>query len=295
MTTIPLKAKDYRSGIEPVWCTGCGDYGVLKGLTQALADIEVAPDRLAVISGIGCSSRLPGYTKSYAFNSIHGRALPIASGLKIARPEITTIVVGGDGDGFSIGLGHLPHAIRRDIDLTYAVLDNGLYGLTKGQASPTTATEFKRDRGLAGVDERPLNPVLLVLSAGCGFVARTHAGNMPHMRVMFREAIRYPGFAFVHVLAACVTYQTPSYAQTVYERCDLLPEDHDPHDLDRAMTLARDERFKLGVLYRREPGVKPEVLPEGHEVAPDVWAPEEESSAAPLGHDRAADAEFPGG
>lgn len=248
-----MKAKDYRSGLEPVWCTGCGDYGVLKGLTQALADLEIPSERLAVISGIGCSSRLPGYTKSYAFNSIHGRALPIASGLKLSRPEITTVVVGGDGDGFSIGLGHIPHAIRRNVDLTYAVLDNGIYGLTKGQASPTTAQEFKRDRGLAGVEERPLNPVLLVLSSGCGFVARTHAGNLPHLRQMFRAALEYPGFSFVHVLAGCVTYQTPKYADEVYQRCDLLPDSYDPGDLSRAMEVARAERFSLGILYKRPP------------------------------------------
>jgi 2-oxoglutarate ferredoxin oxidoreductase subunit beta len=256
-----MKAKDYRSGLEPVWCTGCGDFGVLKGLTQALADLEIPPERLAVISGIGCSSRLPGYTKSYAFNSIHGRALPIASGLKLSRPEITTVVVGGDGDGFSIGLGHIPHAIRRNVDLTYAVLDNGIYGLTKGQASPTTAQEFKRDRGLAGVEERPLNPVLLVLSSGCGFVARTHAGNLPHLRQMFRAAMEYPGFSFVHVLAGCVTYQTPKYADEVYQRCDLLPESYDPSDLSRAMEVARAERFSLGILYKRPPEAPPATSP----------------------------------
>ncbi|MEK7314888.1 MAG: thiamine pyrophosphate-dependent enzyme, partial [Candidatus Eisenbacteria bacterium] len=246
-------AKDFRSTLEPVWCTGCGDFGVLKGLTSALSDLEIAPERLAVISGIGCSSRLPGYTRSYAFNSIHGRALPIASGLKFARPEITTVVVGGDGDGFSIGLGHIPHAIRRNVDITYAVLDNGIYGLTKGQASPTSSEEFKRDRGLAGVEERPLNPLLLVLSSGCGFVARTHAGNLPHLREMFRAAIEYRGFSFLHVLAGCVTYQGPSYAETIYQRCDMLPADHDPTDLARAMEIVRQERFALGVIYRRPP------------------------------------------
>lgn len=248
-----MKAKDFRSTLEPVWCTGCGDFGVLKGLTLALADLEIAPERLAVISGIGCSSRLPGYTRSYAFNSIHGRALPIASGLKFARPEITTVVVGGDGDGFSIGLGHIPHAIRRNVDLTYAVLDNGIYGLTKGQASPTSSEEFKRDRGLAGVEERPLNPLLLVLSSGCGFVARAHAGNLPHLREMFRAAIEYPGFSFLHVLAGCVTYQGPSYAETIYQRCDLLPADHDATDLSNAMEIVRQERFALGIIYRRSP------------------------------------------
>jgi len=246
-----MKAKDFRSSLEPVWCTGCGDFGVLKGLTSALADLEIAPERLAIISGIGCSSRLPGYTRSYAFNSIHGRSLPIATGLKLSRPEITTIVVGGDGDGFSIGLGHIPHAVRRNVDLTYAVLDNGIYGLTKGQASPTSTEEFKRDRGLAGVEERPLNPVLLVLASGCGFVARTHAGNLPHLREMFRAAIEYRGFSFLHVLAGCVTYQGPSYAETIYQRCDMLPADYDPTDLSRAMEIVRQERFALGVIYRR--------------------------------------------
>jgi 2-oxoglutarate ferredoxin oxidoreductase subunit beta len=263
-----MKAKDFRSSLEPVWCTGCGDFGVLKGLTQALADLEIDAERLAIISGIGCSSRLPGYTRSYAFNSIHGRALPIATGLKVTRPEITTIVVGGDGDGFSIGLGHIPHAVRRNVDMTYAVLDNGIYGLTKGQASPTTRLEFKRDRGLAGSDEQPLNPVLLVLSSGCGYVARTHAGNLPHLRETFREAIRYPGFSFVHVLAGCVTYQTPAYSEEIYRRCDLLPSDHDPTDLTRAMEVARGERFALGVLYRRPPEWRAGIFSEREDLAP---------------------------
>jgi 2-oxoglutarate ferredoxin oxidoreductase subunit beta len=246
-----MKAKDYRTTLEPVWCSGCGDFGVLKGLTQALSDLEVPVEKLAVISGIGCSSRLPGYVRSYAFNSVHGRALPIATGLKVSRPELTTVVVGGDGDGFSIGLGHIPHAVRRDVDLTYAVLDNGIYGLTKGQASPTTDPDLKRELGLAGAGERPLNPVLMLLGSGCGFVARTHAGNMPHLRAMFREAIRHRGFAFVHVLAACVTYQPGSYAETLWKRCSMLPDEYDPTNLDTAIATARAERFMLGVIYRR--------------------------------------------
>lgn len=266
-----MKPKDFRTELEPVWCTGCGDYGVLKGLTQALADLEIAPEKLAVISGIGCSSRLPGYVKAYSFNSIHGRALPIASGLQLARPEMTTVVVGGDGDGFSIGLGHIPHTIRRDVNLTYAVLDNGIYGLTKGQASPTTELESKRSRGLAGADDQPLNPVLLVLSSGCGFVARTHAGNMPHMRQMFREAIQYPGFAFLHVLAGCVTYQPRGYADGLLQRSYMLPEDRDPANLDEAMRLAREERFPLGVIYKRP--AQPRAAVAAGATEEDVWSP----------------------
>jgi 2-oxoglutarate ferredoxin oxidoreductase subunit beta len=254
-----MKPKDYRTDLQPVWCTGCGDFGVLKGLTQALADLEVVPEKLAVISGIGCSSRLPGYVKAYSFNSIHGRALPIATGLKTARPELTTVVVGGDGDGFSIGLGHIPHAIRRNTNLTYIVMDNGIYGLTKGQASPTTEMESKKSRGLAGADDQPLNPVLLVLSAGCGFVARTHAGNMPHMRTMFREAIEYPGFSFVHVLAGCVTYQPRGYSDQLLQRSYELPEGYDATNLGHAMDTVRDGRFALGVLHNRPFAAGPEL------------------------------------
>jgi 2-oxoglutarate ferredoxin oxidoreductase subunit beta len=287
-----MKAKDYRTELKPVWCAGCGDFGVLKGLTQALSDLGIKPRNLALVSGIGCSSRMPGYTRSYSFNSIHGRALPIATGLKFARPEITTIVVGGDGDGFSIGLGHIPHAIRRNIDLTYAVLDNGIYGLTKGQASPTTALDFKHERGLAGPDERPLNPVLLVLSSGCGFVARTHAGNLPHVRSMMREAIAYPGFSFVHVLAGCVTYQHPAYAESIYQRCKLLEEDYDPTDFGAAIETARGDHFALGVLYKRPPGELPAVAGASLLSGSGMWHAPSPETAAQV---RDEDVDFPGG
>lgn len=257
-----LKAKDYRTELEPVWCNRCGDFGVLKGLTTALADLQVPPEKLAVVSGIGCSSRLPGYVKAYSFNTVHGRALPIATGLKAARPELTVVVVGGDGDGFSIGLGHVPHAIRRNLKLTYVVLDNGIYGLTKGQASPTTSPDVKRALELAGQDDAPLNPVFLVLASGCGFVARAHAGNLPHLRQTIREALEYPGFAFVHVLAACVTYQPQRYAEELYARTRVLPADHDPTDLAAALRTAMDTTtFALGVIHRRPADLVPGAPP----------------------------------
>jgi 2-oxoglutarate/2-oxoacid ferredoxin oxidoreductase subunit beta len=276
-----MKAKDYRSELEPVWCSGCGDFGVLKGLAQALADLEVPPEKLAVITGIGCSSRLCGYMNAYSFNAVHGRALPIATGLKLTRPEITTVVVGGDGDGFSIGLGHIPHTVRRNVDITYAVMDNSIYGLTKGQASPTTTMEAKRQRHLAGPDERPLNPVLLVLSSGAGFVARAHAGNLPHLRTLFREAILYPGFAFIHVLAACATYQPAGYAEELRQRSFILPDDYDPSDFSRAIDLARGERLALGVLYRRDPD-RPSVLARPERLAETGAWPQSESAPEPM-------------
>ncbi|HVP38158.1 MAG TPA: thiamine pyrophosphate-dependent enzyme [Candidatus Saccharimonadales bacterium] len=252
-----MNPKDYRSALEPVWCKGCGDFGVLKALTQALADLEVAPEKLGVVSGIGCSSRLPGYMNAYSFNAIHGRALPIATGFKIACPDTTMVVVGGDGDGFSIGIGHVPHTIRRDVNLAYIVLDNSIYGLTKGQASPTTEPDVKRERGLAGPDERPINPVLFVLSCGAGYVARSHAGNLPHLRQMFRGAIEYPGFAFVHVLAGCVSYQAHGYGAELLKRSFMLPPEYDPTNFAAAVEAARLDRFALGVIYRRVPGQKP--------------------------------------
>ncbi len=275
-----MNPKDYRSALAPVWCSGCGDFGVLKGLTQALSDLDVQPEKLGVVSGIGCSSRLVGYLNAYSFNSIHGRALPIATGLKLARPDLTVVVVGGDGDGFSIGLGHVPHAARRDVDITYAVMDNGIYGLTKGQASPTTEVEVKRDMGLAGVEERPINPVLLTLSAGCGFVARTHAGNLPHLRRMLREAIQYPGFAFVHILAACATYQIPGYAEKLYQRCEMLPDDYDPADYAAATAVAIGDGFRLGVLYRRPVEQKLATAVEKALGRAGIWPPADSATGA---------------
>ncbi len=248
-----MKPKDYRSQLDPVWCTGCGSFGVLKGLSQALSDLAVPVEKLAVISGIGCSSRLPGYMNAYSFNSLHGRALPIATGLKVARRDLTTLVIGGDGDGFSIGLGHIPHAVRRNVDMTYIVIDNGLYGLTKGQASPTTDNTVRDQFSGGTIDDKPLNPVLLVLASGASFVARTHAGNLPHVRQVVREAIAHPGFAFVHVLAGCITYQPGGYADTLYQRCFVLPDSYVPNDYAAAAALARQDDFALGVLYRATP------------------------------------------
>src|SRR3989338_4533147 len=149
--TQQRKPIEYRNELNPVWCTGCGDYGVLKSFTRAFSKLGLANERIAIISGIGCSSRLPGYCETYGFNTVHGRSLPIATGLKTARPDLTVVACGGDGDAFAIGIGHIPHVIRRNSDLTYFVMDNSIYGLTKGQASPTTSRATKERKHLAGV------------------------------------------------------------------------------------------------------------------------------------------------
>lgn len=253
MNEAKRKPIEYRNECRPVWCTGCGDYGVLKSFTRAFAELGLPNEQIAIISGIGCSSRLPGYCATYGFNSVHGRSLPIATGLKVARPELTVIACGGDGDAFAIGIGHIPHAIRRNPDMTYFVMDNSIYGLTKGQASPTTSREFKTRMGLAGGDETPLNPALFVLSNGAGFVARTQAGDMAHMAKMLAEAVRYPGFAFIHCLSVCVTYQGKQFQDQLDRDAHMLPADYDPTDEAAAFNIARRDPWALGVIYRRTP------------------------------------------
>ena len=261
------KPISYRNEINPVWCKACGDYGVLKSFTRAFAKLNLPNEQIAVISGIGCSSRLPGYCDTYGFNSVHGRPLPIATGLKTARPELTVIACGGDGDAFAIGIGHIPHAIRRNVDLSYFVMDNSIYGLTKGQASPTTSIETKQRKGLAAVDETPLNPMLFVLSAGAGFVARTQAGDMVHMTEMLAQAIQYPGFSFIHCLSVCVTYQGRQFQEQLEKDVHFLPESYNSGDLDAAFEVARKDPWALGVIYKKpldskEFGYKPEPVEE---------------------------------
>src|SRR5689334_4873098 len=174
MTTlerIPVskfQAGDFKSDLKPIWCPGCGDFGVVTAITRALSAIGRAPHEIAFVSGIGCSSRIPGYTTAYGFNTVHGRALPIAQGIKMANPDLLVLVAGGDGDGFSIGGGHVPHAIRRNPDLTYIVMDNQVYGLTKGQVSPTSRRGTKTPTSVYGSMEEPVNPLLYVLAYGPG-------------------------------------------------------------------------------------------------------------------------------
>lgn len=254
MNEVKRKAIEYRNTSNPVWCPGCGDYGVLKGFTRAFAELGLNNEQIAVISGIGCSSRISGYFEAYGFNTVHGRSLPIATGLKVGRPELTVIACGGDGDAFAIGIGHIPHAIRRNIDLTYFVMDNSIYGLTKGQASPTTLRDTKERKGLLGLEETPVNPVLFTLSSGAKFVARTHAANMAHMSEMISQAIRYPGFAFIHCLSTCVTYQGKDYKEAIDQNAHMLPDDHDPTNACAAFEVARKDPWAMGVIYRETLG-----------------------------------------
>ena len=251
---VPLQAKDFRSDLKPIWCPGCGDFGVLQAIYRALAAVGRPPHEIAFVSGIGCSSRIPGYTTAYGFNSVHGRALPIAQGIKLARPDLLVLVAGGDGDGFSIGGGHVPHAIRRNLDLTYIVMDNQIYGLTKGQLSPTSPRGLKTPTSEYGSLEDPVNPLLYVLAYGAHFVAQGTPADMPGLAEMIEAAIRYPGFSFVNVQSPCVTFGDEQ-SQVKHHRAimkSLASVGHDPSDRLAAMGLAQHYGTELhtGVFYR---------------------------------------------
>ncbi|HYK88548.1 MAG TPA: 2-oxoacid:ferredoxin oxidoreductase subunit beta [Acidobacteriota bacterium] len=247
-------AKDYKSDLKPIWCPGCGDFGVVSAVYRALAAIGRPPHEISFISGIGCSSRIPGYTTAYGFNSVHGRALPIAQGIKLANPGLLVLVAGGDGDGFSIGGGHVAHAIRRNIDLTYIVMDNQIYGLTKGQLSPTSPRGLKTASSAFGSLEDPVNPLLYVLGYGAGFVAQGTPADMDGLATIIEEGIRFPGFAFVNVQSPCVTYgQAEAQIKAHRETMQSLEKlGHDPTNRLRAMDLAQDYGTKLytGILYK---------------------------------------------
>jgi 2-oxoglutarate/2-oxoacid ferredoxin oxidoreductase subunit beta len=255
-----FQAKDYKSELKPIWCPGCGDFGVVQAIYRALANIGRPPHEIAFVSGIGCSSRIPGYTTAYGFNSVHGRALPIAQGIKLANPELLVLAAGGDGDGFSIGGGHVAHAIRRNIDITYIVMDNQIYGLTKGQLSPTSPRGLATASSVFGSLEDPVNPLLYVLGYGARFVAQGTPADMGGLASLIEEGIRYPGFAFINIQSPCITYGHPDQQLKQHKAGmkSLASVGHDPADRLQAMNLAQDYGRALytGVFYR-----DPEVTP----------------------------------
>ncbi|KJS38624.1 MAG: 2-oxoglutarate synthase [Rhodospirillaceae bacterium BRH_c57] len=249
--TGSLKAQDYKSDLKPVWCPGCGDFAVLSAITKALAELQVPREDAAVVSGIGCSSRIPAYTSVYGFHSIHGRALPIATGLKAARPDLTVFCAGGDGDGFSIGGNHFIHACRRNVDLTYIVMDNEVYGMTKGQASPTTEPDWTGSKLTPqGPGVAPFQPLEIALSAGANFIARGFSGDPNFVVRLIVEAVRHPGFSLVQVLSPCVTFRPEQRAWKETTHADWAPEAASTDRREAFLRLLDDDGFTTGVLYK---------------------------------------------
>ena len=246
-----LGPKDYKSDLKPVWCPGCGDFAVLAAITKALAFMERPREDVALITGIGCSSRIAAYTSVYGFHGVHGRALALAGGLKAARPDLTVLVAGGDGDGLSIGGNHFIHACRRNMDLTYIIMDNEVYGMTKGQASPTTDPDWDSSKLTpGGTGIRPFNPAAMALTSGASFIARGFTGDPNGLAKMLVAAIEHRGFSFVQALSPCKTFRPEQMEWK--KHVGAFDEEPTADAALAAQRIGADDGMSTGIIYRRE-------------------------------------------
>jgi len=256
-TLIQLPLDTYKGPVSPDWCPGCGDFGVLRSVQEAAGKLGIKPKDLLIVSGIGCSSNLPGFIHAYGIHSLHGRAVPVATGAHLANTDMKVVITGGDGDGYGIGVGHLLHAMRRNLDVTYVVMDNQIYGLTTGQASPTTSKGqvTKSTPPPVGNAETPLNPLALAITSGATYVARGFSGEAKLLTDLIAGGMAHKGFALIDVFSPCVTYNKvntyPFFKERVYK---LEEEGWDPSDFHASITKSFEwgERIPLGVLYKTE-------------------------------------------
>jgi 2-oxoglutarate ferredoxin oxidoreductase subunit beta len=245
-----MNPNEYKTDLKPVWCPGCGDFAVLNSVYRALAESGCAPHDTVIISGIGCSSRLPGYVDTYGFNSLHGRSLPIATGVKLASPRLTVVAVGGDGDGVAIGGNHFMHAARRNVDMAYIMMDNEIYGLTKGQAGPTTPSGDKTKSTTYGNPDPSVDPCALAISFGASWVARGFSGDVKGTTELMKRAIAHHGFAFLNIISPCVTWRGDDQHKELRAKMRALPVAHDVTDREAALRFTNEgEEMTVGVLY----------------------------------------------
>jgi 2-oxoglutarate ferredoxin oxidoreductase subunit beta len=253
---IALTLKDFEGLVSPDWCPGCGDFGVLRALQEALVQLDIRGSEVLVVSGIGCSSNLPGFIRAYGVHSLHGRALPVATGAKLANERLHVVAVGGDGDGYGIGIGHFIHAMRRNLDLTYIVMDNEIYGLTTGQASPTTTLEARTKTTPRGCAELPINPLALGIVSGATYVARAFSGDPKHMARIFANGIMHRGFSLIDCFSPCITYNKlntyPWFKERVYRLEDSAG--YDPRNLMVALEKSYEwgDRIPLGLIFQAD-------------------------------------------
>ncbi|KPC98678.1 2-oxoglutarate oxidoreductase subunit KorB [Geobacillus sp. BCO2] len=263
--------KDFRNDVKPNWCPGCGDFSVQAAIQRAAANLGLEPHELAVISGIGCSGRISGYIHSYGFHGTHGRVLPLAQGVKMANRDLTVIAAGGDGDGFAIGTGHTVHAIRRNIDITYIVMDNQIYGLTKGQTSPRSAAGFQTKSTPHGSIEPALSPLEIALSAGATFVAQGFSSDLKELTSLIEEGVKHTGFALINVFSPCVTYNKVNTYEWFKERLIKVSdiEGYDPSDREMAMqTVMKYDGLVTGIIYQNKEQKSYQELVPGYSEAP---------------------------
>lgn len=248
MTTLA----DFRTSEKSWWCPGCGDFGILAALQKALVELNLAPENVAVAAGIGCSGKIGNYVNSYNLHVVHGRSLPAAQGLKLANRELTVIAAGGDGDGFAIGMGHYMHALRRNVDITYIVMDNQIYGLTKGQTSPTSDGGFATKSTPAGNIEKSVNQMQLAIASGCGFVANGFSSNQKQLVEIIKRAIAFPGFALVNTYSPCVTFNKVNTYDFYKQELTNLDEDESYDRTNRFMAMKRlmeTNELVSGIVY----------------------------------------------
>jgi 2-oxoglutarate/2-oxoacid ferredoxin oxidoreductase subunit beta len=249
LTQLPIVGK---SDVKPTWCPGCGDFSVVAAVEMALKRLKIPSHNVVIVSGIGCSSNLPHFLSSYGFHGIHGRAIPLAEGIRWANHGLTVIATGGDGDGFGIGAGHFIHAMRRNVKLTYVTMDNQIYGLTTGQASPTSTLGHKTKSTPTGVIENPIEPISLALASGATYVARGFSGDVKHLADLVANGIQHKGFAFVDVMSPCITYNKINtfdfFRQRVYK---LESSGHNPADIVAAWqrSLEWGDKIPIGLFY----------------------------------------------
>ncbi|MFB6116992.1 2-oxoacid:ferredoxin oxidoreductase subunit beta [Halosegnis sp.] len=257
-----IRFVDFKSDKQPTWCPGCGDFGTMNGMMKALANTGNHPDDTFVVAGIGCSGKIGTYMHSYALHGVHGRALPVGTGVKMANPNLEVMVAGGDGDGYSIGAGHFVHAVRRNVDMTYVVMDNRIYGLTKGQFSPTSREDFETATSPEGTHQQPVNPLALALAAGGTFIAQSFSSDAQRHAEIVQRAVEHDGFGFVNVFSPCVTFNdVDTYDYFRDALVDVGEGEHDPSDYDAAKEKILDRSTEYqGVLYQDEDSVPYEEL-----------------------------------
>lgn len=245
--------KDFRNNVKPNWCPGCGDFSVQAAIQKAAANVGLEPEEVAVITGIGCSGRLSGYINAYGVHGVHGRSLPLAQGVKMANKDLTVIASGGDGDGYAIGMGHTIHALRRNMNMTYIVMDNQIYGLTKGQTSPSSAPGFITKSTPKGNIEQNVAPLELAISSGATFVAQGFSSDIKGLTKMIEDAINHDGFSFVNVFSPCVTYNKVNTYDWFKENLTSIEdiEDYDATDKQNAMrNILAYESLVKGIVYQ---------------------------------------------
>jgi 2-oxoglutarate ferredoxin oxidoreductase subunit beta len=252
---MSINLKILKTDDDPNWCPGCGDFGILQGVKNAMVELERPLESYAVISGIGCGSKLPHWVRTQGFDTLHGRAAPVASGLKLANHDLNVIIVGGDGDGYGIGMGHLMHLMRRNYNMLYILQNNEVYGLTTGQTSPTTPEGTKTHSTPHGALEIPVNPIHTMLAGGATWIGRAFAGDLPHITQMIKEGIEHPGIAILDVLQPCVAFnKAHNYAWYQARIQNLQEMGHDPSDKAAAFAAGEtlDEKINIGLFYKEE-------------------------------------------